>query len=96
MENSVPRKLLMQEREVVTIPAERVAIDLVRPFPTAKGTFKYILTYVNVATRLPEAITLGMSSSKVMIKQLTNIFSRCVFPKALVSDDRPQFTASSH
>ena len=40
MDKSVPRKSIMQEREVVSIPAERVAIDLVGPFPMAKGGFK--------------------------------------------------------
>jgi len=27
----------MQEREVITIPSERVAVDLVGSFPTARG-----------------------------------------------------------
>ena len=32
-----PSVLPMQEREVVTVPSERVCVDLVGPFPTAKG-----------------------------------------------------------
>ena len=32
-----PKVLPMQEREVVTVPSERVCVDLVWPFPTAKG-----------------------------------------------------------
>ena len=50
---SVPRKSFMQEREMVSVPAERVAIDLVGPFPTARGGFKYLLTCIDLATRWP-------------------------------------------
>ena len=92
MDKSVPRKSLMQEREVVSIPAERVAIDLVGPFPMAKGGFKYLLTCIDAATRWPEAIPLRTTTSKVTIQQLTTIFSRCGFPTALVSNNGPQFT----
>ena len=85
MDKSVPRKSLMQEREVVSIPAERVAIDLVGPFPMAKGGFKYVMTCIDVATRWPKAIPLRATTSKVIIQQLT-------IPTALVSDNGPQFT----
>ena len=37
MDKTLPRRMYMQEREVVTIPSERVAVDLVGPFPTARG-----------------------------------------------------------
>jgi len=46
----------MQTRETVTVPFERVAVDLVGPFPTAKGGFRFLLTCVDMATRWPEAI----------------------------------------
>ena len=32
-----PKVLPMQEREVVTVPSERICVDLVGPLPTAKG-----------------------------------------------------------
>ena len=41
-----PKQMLMQEREVVTLPSERVCIDIVGSFPTAKGGFRFLLTYV--------------------------------------------------
>ena len=91
MDKSVPKRSSMQERELVSIPAKRVAIDLVGPFPTAVGGFKYLLTCIDLATRWPEAIPLRTTMSKVIITQLTSIFSRCGFPTALVSDNGPQF-----
>ena len=41
----------MQPREIVTVPSELVAIDIVGPFPVAKGGFTYLLTYLDMATR---------------------------------------------
>jgi len=81
----------MQLREVVTVPFERVAIDIVGPFPNAKGGFKYLLTMIDLATRWPEAIPLKVTTSRVVINNLTNVFTRCGFPKAVVSDNGPQF-----
>ena len=92
MDKTTPKRSFMQERELVSVPAERVAIDLVGPFPTAMGGFKYLLTCVDLATRWPEAIPLRTTTSKVIITQLTSIFSNCGFPAALVSDNGPQFT----
>jgi len=46
-----PRHTPMVEREVVTVPGERVAIDLVGPLPKARGGFEYMLTCVDLATR---------------------------------------------
>jgi len=45
------------KREVVTVQSERVAVDLVGPLPKAKGGFTYMLIYIDLATRWPEAIT---------------------------------------
>ena len=48
---SKPMKTPMCVREVITIPHERVCVDLVRPLPKAKGGVKYIWTCIDVATR---------------------------------------------
>jgi len=92
MDKLKPQPNKMQLRETVTIPFERVAIDLVGPFSTASGGFRFLLTCVDLATRWPEAIPLKSTTSKVIINHLTNIFCRCGFPAAIVSDNGPQFT----
>ena len=92
MDKSFPKKCTMQERELVSVPAEKVAIDLVGPFPTAAGGFKFLLTCIDLASIWPEAIPIRTTTSKVIISQLTKIFRRCGFPAALVSDYGPQFT----
>ena len=48
LDKTLPLSMIMLEREVVSIPSDRVAIDHVGPFPTAKGGggVKYLLTYM--------------------------------------------------
>ena len=94
MDKSKPKQMLMQEREVVTVPSERVAIDLVGPFPKAKGV-QYLLTCIDMATRWPEAVPLRKTTSRIVIDQLINIFSRCGFPTTIVSDNGPQFVGKT-
>ena len=81
----------MQPRETSSIPFENVSVDLVGPFPTAVGGFKYLLTAIDLATRWPEAIPLRTTTAKVITKHLTTIFSRCGFPARLTTDNGPQF-----
>ena len=89
-----PKVLPMQEREVVTVPSERVCVDLVGPFPTAKGGFLFLLTYIDMATRWPEAVPLRKTTTRVVIYQLRAIFCRKRFPTTIVTDNGPQFTSA--
>ena len=84
----------MQERELVTIPSERVAVDLVGPFPIVKGGFRYLLTCIDLVTRWPEAVPLRTTTTRIVIQQFTNMFSSLGFPTTVVSDNRPQFVAN--
>ena len=43
--------LPMQEREVVRVPSESVCVDIVGSFPSAKGGFRFLLIYIDMATR---------------------------------------------
>ena len=87
--------MLVQKREIVTVPNERVCIDLVGPFPTAKGGFRFLLTYIDMATRWPEAIPHKKTTTRIIIEQLNLIFSRNGFPSTIVSDNGPQFGSDS-
>ena len=85
----------MQKREVATIPFERVAVDLVGPFPTATGGFIFMLTCIDMATRWTEAIPIKTITTKTIINQLTGIFTRNGFPSAIVTDIGTQFTGKA-
>ena len=94
-DKSAPKKMMMQTRELVSVPSERVAIDIVGPFPVARGWFRYLLTCLDMATRWPEAIQLRKTTTAIIIQQLTHIFARIGFPTSLVSDNGPQFVSAS-
>ena len=87
-----PKHNSMQIREMTSIPFERVAVDLVGPFPTAVGGYRFLLTCIDMATRWPEAIPLRTTTARAIIKHLTDIFARCGFPTAIVTDNGSQFT----
>ena len=90
-----PKRMWMQKRELVSMPSKPVAIDIVGPFNVAKGVFKYLLTYIDMATRWPEAIPLRKTTTAIVIQQLTQIFARNGFPTSIVSDNGPQFVTDT-
>ena len=90
-----PKKVPMCEREVLTVPWERVCVDLVGPLPRSKGGVEYILTTIDIATRWPEAVALKSTTAQVVIRHLTEMFSRNGFPGVLVSDNGPQFISKA-
>jgi len=81
-----PPRGLMQLREIVAIPFERVAVDLVGPFPTAM---------IDLATRWPEAIPLKATTSRIVSRELERIFTGCGFPTVMVTDNGPQFSSKA-
>ena len=95
MDRTLPRPPMMKEREVVTTPFSDVAVDIVGPFPTAKGGFKYMLTCIDTASRWPEAFALRSTTSRAVIRCLTQVFTRWGFPEKLTSDNGPQFTSAT-
>ena len=92
---SKPRHNPMVEREVITIPSERVCIDIVGPLPKARGGCEYLLTAIDVATRWPEAVALRKTTAAIIVRHLTDMFSRNGFPGVVVSDNRPQFLSKT-
>ena len=95
MDRTVPKPARMTERQVVRKPFTDVSIDIVGPFPTAKGGYRFMLTCVDSASRWPEAIPIRSTTTRVMISCLTGIFTRWGFPEKLNSDNGPQFTSRS-
>ena len=95
MDRTLPRPPTMTEREVVTRPFSNVAIDIVGPFPTAKGGFRFMLTCIDTASRWPEAFPIRTTTTRTVIGCLTTVFMRWGFPEKLTSDNGPQFTSSA-
>ena len=92
---AVPRRAPMVPREVLTLPYERVCIDIIGPLPRSKKGFTFNLTYIDVASRWPEAKPLHTVTSSAVLGALTSIFSRNGFPRVLTSDNTPQFVGKA-
>jgi len=64
-----PRKAPMVQTEIVVVPFEKVAIDLV-------GPFEYILTYICMASKWPEAVPFKSMTATAVAESLVTIISR--------------------
>ena len=80
----------MGEMPIHDIPFNNVAIDIVGPFPRAKG-FKFLLTYICLASRYPEAIPMKSATAAECTEFLIEIFSRNGISRTIQSDQRSQF-----
>ena len=86
-----PKKAPMIKREIVTVPFERVSIDLVGPLPKSRGGFQYLFTYIDNASRWPEAEPLRTITAKAVTKAFETICLRNGFPRVVISDNGTQF-----
>ncbi len=86
-----PSRAPAVERPVLTEPFESVAVDLVGPLPKGKGGCRFLLTYVCMATRWPEAVPLRSITARSVAEGLWSIFSRTAIPEQLLSDQGAQF-----
>ncbi len=86
-----PRRAPAVERPILAEPFESVAIDLVGPLPKGKGGNGYILTYVCLATKWPEAVPLRSITAKAVMDGLWSIFSRTSILERILTDQGSQF-----
>ncbi len=86
-----PRKAPVVERPVLTEPFEDVAVDIVGPLPKGKGGCRYLLTYVCLATRWPEAVPLRTITARSVAEGLWSIFVRTSIPERILTDQGSQF-----
>ncbi len=86
-----PRRAPVVERPILAEPFESVAIDLVGPLPKGKNGNRYILTYICLATKWPEAVPLRAITAKSVVEGLWLIFSRTSIPERVLSDQGTQF-----
>ena len=70
------RLALMVKRPVVSEPFMSIAFDLIGPLPKGKGGKKYLLTYIDLSTRWPDAIPLCSITAKQVAQGMLDILSR--------------------
>ncbi len=79
-------KAKLVERPTLSEPLESVAVDLVGPLPKGKRGCRFILTYMSMGTKWPEAVSLRTGSANEVAEALLSIFSRISFPLRVLND----------
>ena len=71
----------MQVTPIITEPFHKIALDVVGPLQMKKRRNRYILTYIDFATRYPDAEPLKETSSKSVANALLQIIWRLSVPQ---------------
>lgn len=75
-------------------PFSQVAVDIVGPLnPASSSGKRFLLVYVDLATRYPDAIPLSSITTEAVAQALFEICSRVGFPEQITSDNGGQFTS---
>ncbi|CAM4523929.1 unnamed protein product [Lepidochelys kempii] len=89
-------KAPLQPLPIIEVPFQRVAVDILGPFPkkTPRGK-QYILTFMDFATRWPEAVALSNTRAKSVCQALADIFARVGWPSDILTDAGTNFLAGT-
>ena len=79
-----PKTNPMILREVLTVPGERVCVDVVGPFPKCKEGYTNLITCIGIASRWPEAIPVRSTTFTQIVQHFTDVFARNGFPGLVV------------
>ena len=78
----------------ISRPFHKVATDVVGPLPLTPRKNRYILTYIDLGSRYPEAVPLRTTTSRVVADALLTIMSRLSVPSEILSDRGSNFLSS--
>ncbi|CAM5147825.1 unnamed protein product [Natator depressus] len=92
----LPMSALLQPLPIIEVPFQRVAVDILGPFPkkTPRGK-QYILTSMDFATRWPEAVALSNTRAKSVCQALADIFAWVDWPSDILTDGGTNFLAGT-
>ena len=90
----VPSAAPYQCMPILTEPFEKLATDIVGPFPRSSQGYKYLLTTICLASKYPDVVPLKDMSAVSVAEALVEIFSRTGLPRVLLSDQGSQFVSS--
>ena len=84
-------KVPLGKMPLIDTPFQRVAIDIIGPIhPISENGNRYILTFVDYATRYPEAVPLRSIETTRVAEAMVQVFTRVGIPKEILTD---QFTS---
>ena len=76
---------------VMTVPFDRVAMDIVGPLPRSRAGNRYILVFCDYGTRYPEAVPLRNIDAEHVAEELVKLFSRVGIPSEILTDQGSNF-----
>ena len=88
------RKIPLEEMPLHSKQFENVDVDLVGPLPRTKEGYKYILTYICLSSRYPDARFLKTLMASEVVEALLDIFCQHGIPKTVLSDLGTQFMSN--
>lgn len=77
---------LLQSMPIVTVPFERIGVDLVGPLTPSSGRHQSILVVIDYATHYHEAMPLRSATAEAIAQELSVLFTLFGFPKEIVTD----------
>jgi transposase InsO family protein len=78
---------------IMSVPFQRIAMDIVGPLPKSNKGNRYILVICDYATRYPEAIPLRSIEAETIAEELVSLFSRVGIPNEILTDQGSNFTS---
>ena len=85
------QKAPMGSLPVVSVPFQRVAMDIVGPLPRSRAGNRFVLVMCDYATRWPEAVPLKNIDAERIAEELVHIFSRMGIPQEILTDQGSNF-----
>ena len=77
---SMPSSATIQSMPILTEPFEKMAMDIVGPFPRSRRGFKHLLTTICLASKYPDVVPISDISAATVAEGLVEIFSRTGIP----------------
>ena len=84
----------MGEMPLHSKPFENITADLVGPLPRTREDYKYILTYICLSSRYPDARPLKTLMASEVIEAFLDILCQNGIPKTVLSDKGTQFMSN--
>ena len=76
---------------VIKTPFHRIAFDLVAPLPRTKHGHQYLLTFICLSSKYPEAIPLKRVDAVSVAEAMVDVFSRIGIPYEMLTDQGSVF-----
>lgn len=75
----------MQPMLIVSVPFERIRVDIVGPLTQSSSHRKFLLVVVDYATRYPKAIPLRNMRTEMIVRELAQLFTQLGIPKQVIT-----------